>query len=352
MNKKLIFRILGAVSSALIIVSIFIPFISVSGYSQSLWEAYSNTNTLYLPIMIIVFGAIGVLFFSLNIKTEIAYSTAGALLFYLISETVSFIDQDMMKTLSVGYYCLVIGTILTGIMAFLSNLKTKQKIVNTVNQPENPVSIISQIDALYNNPNETQQQPIQPIPNMPMQVQSVGPIPEMPAQVQSVGPIPEMPMQAQPVEPIPEMPMQVQPAEPIPEMPAQVQSVGPIPEMPMQVQPAESIPEMPMQVQPAEPIPEMPAQVQSVGSIPEMPAIELNTTNDNINNSLNPVVAEFSNSIYNENPVSIEQNDVLSQTSNPVINEFNLVSNTVLPEAPVKVEPKVETTSNNLDIFN
>ena len=326
MNKKLIFRILGAVSSALIIVSIFIPFISVSGYSQSLWEAYSNTNTLYLPIMIIVFGAIGVLFFSLNIKTEIAYSTAGALLFYLISETVSFIDQDMMKTLSVGYYCLVIGTILTGIMAFLSNLKTKQKIVNTVNQPENPVSIISQIDALYNNPNETQQQPIQPIPNMPMQVQSVGPIPEMP-------------MQVQPAEPIPEMPAQVQSVGPIPEMPAQVQSVGPIPEMPAQVQPAESIPEMPMQVQPAEPI-------------PEMPAIELNTTNDNINNSLNPVVAEFSNSIYNENPVSIEQNDVLSQTSNPVINEFNLVSNTVLPEAPVKVEPKVETTSNNLDIFN
>ena len=269
MNKKLIFRILGAVSSALIIVSIFIPFISVSGYSQSLWEAYSNTNALYLPIMIIVFGLIGVLFFSLNVKTEIAYSTAGALLFYLITETISFIDQDMMKTLSVGYYCLAIGTLLTAVMAFLCNLKFKQKGVNKVEQPENPVEIITQMDTLYGN--ESQNIPLQPIPDISMQ--------------------------AQPASPIPDMSVQAQPVVPILDM------------------------------------------------------------SNNMNDSLNPVVAEFSVPISTEqtNVVSspIEQTNVLDQTSNPVVNEFNSTKNTVFPDAPVKVEPKVEnTTSNNLDIFN
>mgnify|MGYP006969187999 CR=1 FL=1 len=32
--------------------------------------------------------------FSLNIKTEFAYSTSGAILFYLITETVSFVNKD------------------------------------------------------------------------------------------------------------------------------------------------------------------------------------------------------------------------------------------------------------------
>ena len=117
MKNKLIFRILGALASALIIVSVFIPFVSVSGYTQSLWDAYKVSEALYLPIMIIVFGGVGVLFFSINIKTEFAYSTSGALLFYTITETVSFVNQDMLDSLGIGYDCFVIGTILTPTIA-------------------------------------------------------------------------------------------------------------------------------------------------------------------------------------------------------------------------------------------
>lgn len=317
MNKKLIFRILGAVSSALIIVSIFIPFISVSGYSQSLWDAYSKTNALYLPIMIIVFGSIGVLFFSLNIKTEIAYSTAGALLFYLISETISFIDQDMIKTLSVGYYCLVIGTILTGIMAFLCNLRSKSKVVNSVSQQEKPASIITQIDALYNNPVE----------NMSVQSQVVDQGLNMPMPVQPIQPIPTMPVQ--PVSPVPEIPVQPQPMEPIPEVQVQSQSV-------------ESVPEIPT------------PQPSPVPSALENP---MNSMNSNINSGLNPVVAEFSSPMpavpTMEPQIPIQQQENLSQSSNPVTSEFNTVSNTVLPDTSVKEEIKVDNAStNNLDIFN
>ena len=159
MKNKLIFRILGALSSSLIIVAIFIPFISASGYSQSIWEAYEISSALYLPIMIIVFGAIGVLTFSLNIKTEFAYSTSGAILFYLISETISFVKQDMFSSLSVGYYCLVIGTLGTAIMAFISNLKSKKiKELSTSNQNlDNSIPILNQIDMLYNDTTSTMQ---------------------------------------------------------------------------------------------------------------------------------------------------------------------------------------------------
>ena len=149
--KKIIFRILGALSSALIIVAVFVPFVSVTGFSQSLWQAHEATGTLYLPIMIIVFGAIGVIFFSINIKTELAYTSSGALLFFLITQTIPIIDQGTFKSLSVGYYFLAVGAVLTGIMAFLCNLKVKVKVVETVQEPKKEESVLNQIDKLYDN---------------------------------------------------------------------------------------------------------------------------------------------------------------------------------------------------------
>lgn len=150
MKNKLIFRILGALSSALIIVSVFVPFVKVTGYSQSLWQ--TNVNTIYLPIIIIAFGAIGVLLFATNLKTELAYSTTGALLFFLITQSIPIINQGTFSTLNVGYYFLVVGTLLTGVMTFLNGLKSKQKVVEEVKVEETKEdSMINQIDRLYEN---------------------------------------------------------------------------------------------------------------------------------------------------------------------------------------------------------
>lgn len=156
MNKKLIFRILGAVSSSLIIMSVFFPFISVLGYSQSLWQSHQVTGTLYLPIMIIIFGLIGVIFFSLNVKTEFAYSTAGALLFFLIMRVVPVINEGSFNTLGMGFYCLTIGTVFTALMAFLCNLRTKIKVSEqTIVDDFKNESVLSQIDRLYDNQNNS-----------------------------------------------------------------------------------------------------------------------------------------------------------------------------------------------------
>lgn len=183
MKRRLVFRILGALASALIIASVFIPFVSVTGYSQSLWETHSAVGTIYLPIMIIVFGVVGVLVFSTGFKTELAYASAGGLLFFLIMQTVPVIDQNLFNTLGVGYYCLAIGTLLIIIMAFICGIRVKQKVVKeNIVEETKEVSMIDQIDKLYNdqienqNLNETnnldniiQPLPISEISQMPVQ---------------------------------------------------------------------------------------------------------------------------------------------------------------------------------------
>lgn len=157
MKSKLVFRVLGALASALIIASVFIPFVSVTGYSQSLWETHNAVGTIYLPIMIIVFGVVGVLVFSTGFKTELAYASAGGLLFFLIMQTIPVIDQNLINTLGVGYYCLAIGTLLIIIMAFICGLRVKQKVEKeNVVEDTKTLSMIDQIDKLYNDQTESQ----------------------------------------------------------------------------------------------------------------------------------------------------------------------------------------------------
>ena len=182
MNKKLIFRIFGSIASALIIVSLFIPYVSAYGNSQNIWEMYWSSNSSYLPIMILIFGAIGVVFFALNIKTEFAYMSSGAILFYSIIQTFEAVNANSFEYLSIGYYCLFIGAVLTGLMAFLANLKSKKRIeeVQTSSISEQP-QVSEQVDKLYNQQenidlnqtkqinNEINPSPVQP---SPVQVES------------------------------------------------------------------------------------------------------------------------------------------------------------------------------------
>ena len=324
MNKKLIFRILGALASALIIVSVFVPFVSVTGYTTSLWETFKLTESLYLPIMIMVFGAIGVIFFALNIKTEFAYMSTGAITFFIVIETIDIINQGVFETLSIGYYFLVAGALLTGIMAFLCNLKPKKKVeeVVPVQQAEEP-SMLDQIDKLYNDqtttPNEIS--PIQivdnvvePLPIQPVQtMESVTPV--QPIQVEST-PIPEPVIQPQP---IPEITPVTQ-EQPVQEV---VQNVEPViqPQQ-VEVQPQQTInPVMQEFAQPVNPV------VQEF-SIP------------------NPVMQEFAQPVIQEQPIVEPQVTPLTQVnnsieSNPVIQEFTNPGSTVV----------TQSTENELDIF-
>ncbi len=169
MNKKLIFRIIGALASSLIVVSVFVPFISVEGFSQSIWEANEVLNALYLPIMIIAFGILGIIFFALNVKTEFAYMSSGAILFFTIMRTVDIVNQNAFDTLGIGYYFLAIGSILVGIMAFLCNLGSKKTSdESSLIENNSNTSMLNQVEQLYNEPQQSQEniQPIQPVNNL------------------------------------------------------------------------------------------------------------------------------------------------------------------------------------------
>ena len=280
MKNKLVFRILGALASALIVVSVFIPFISVTGYSTSIWESNQLTNSLYLPIMIIVFGVIGIIFFALNIKTEFAYMSTGAITFFLVMQTIDILDQGAFNTLGIGYYSLIIGTLLTGIMAFLTNLKIKNKIeeeppVLSNNEP----TMLDQIDKLYNEQAISQNEisPIQPIDNV------IEPIPVQP--INSV--------QSAPIEPIvsTEVP-NVAVEQPV-EQVVPVQSIPVVEPQPQVIQQ----PVNPVIQEFSNPVPtNIPTQEFSIPEVKEQPVIQEGyVAQPDVSPQPNPVVNEFAN---------------------------------------------------------
>ena len=315
MKNKLIFRIIGALASALIIVSVFIPFISVTGYSTSLWESYGVIKSLYLPIMIIVFGAIGVLFFALNIKTEFAYMSTGAITFFLVMQTIDVLNQGLFNTLSIGYYLLALGAILTGIMSFLTNLKTKVKeakveVADSINEP----SMLDQIDKLYNDQPTVQNEisPIQPVDNI------VEPIPIQPLeQIQPISPMSPVPEVQQVVPDVSSIPVQ----EPIQEvMPVQTQNIEAQPSF------SPSTPVVPVQ---AAPVVEQPINPVAEPVVALQPELQIQ--------QVNPVVQEFTQPAA---PNPIVQEFTQPATSNPVVQIFQFLKKIFNQQYKIKVWKK------------
>ena len=356
MKNKLIFRILGALASALIIVSVFIPFVSVLGYTQSLWEAYKASEALYLPIMIIVFGGIGVLFFSINIKTEFAYSTSGALLFYTITETVSFVNQDMLDSLGVGYYCLI--------------------------KANEEISMLNQIDKLYDEQNTNNfDQNINSLDNViqPLPIANIQPV----MQPQETQPImqPQIVEQAQPLSNLGSIENNSveQQSTSIPEPTDEINVIAEsqvVQENQSTVEPV--TPQVVEQAQPLSNIGNVEVNQPSVQSV----SISQMVNSENNVPMSNPVVAEFEVPTDNvveqtqpfftaepqnnvTTPVSVapqlEQSNLFAvnknaiESNNPVVSEFTNQPNKILSnqELPTINNVNVPTSNNsNLDIFN
>ena len=331
MKNKLIFRILGALASALIIVSVFVPFVSVTGYSPSLWETYELTNSLYLPIMIIVFGAIGVIFFALNIKTEFAYMSVGAIAFFVIMQTIDILDQGVFNTLSIGYYFLAMGALVTGIMAFLTNLKTKNKVEVKEETKEEESSMLDQIDKLYNEQTNIQSElsPIQPVDNV-------------------VQPLPIQPLEAVvPVQPIEQVVEEVQVNPIVQEIPTEQNEVVQEPIVKQNTVENE---------QPINPVLQefnVP-KVEENEVVQEQPIVEPST-----NQPVNPVLQEFavpSTSVVEETQPVQEQptNPVLQEFAqpNPVLQEFGISNSSVVEEQPIVEQPVLNQEVASVPLTN
>ena len=380
MKSKLVFRILGALASALIIASVFIPFVSVTGYSQSLWETHSAVGTIYLPIMIIVFGAVGVLVFSTGFKTELAYASAGGLLFFLIMQTIPVIDQDLFNTLGVGYYSLAVGTLLIVIMAFICGLRVKQKVVKeVVVEEKKEESMIDQIDKLYNDqtsaPIETEsnnlENIIQPLPvnaltSIPVEnnISSEITVENTVDELQS-SPLENLNKVVEEVKPIPSFNnlasnVMIQEQALVPETPSQeVNAINPVvsefatPEINSSNR-VESVNPVVSEFTVSDT--NTPSEVNSSNRV----VSEFATPNVNVSNevgAVNPVVSEFTQSLSEQSmfiPSNSESSNNVSET--PSQEQTNISSESMIQ--PLGSDRKIDvmadtnnTISSNLDIF-
>ena len=333
MKNKLVIRILGAFASALVIASVFVPFVSVTGYSQSLWQTSSSLGTLYLPIMILVFGAIGVLVFAINKKTELAYASTGALLFYLIMQTIPIIEQGTFSTLSVGFYFLAVGAILMGVLAFLSSIKPKQKEQESSSVVEKKDiledTMLTQIDRLYNNE--------APVSNN-MEINQLADIQPLQSSVDlPIAPLQSTQQLAQ-IEPI------QQPSLEIPVSPLASDEIGPLQPI------SQSISTEPVLSNPTIQEPKKIEEVTSLESLPSNESLANPTAVEPITpiaqstpvetNGVNPTVAEFAPAPVAESAPAQEA----PASVNPIVAEFAsvpAVESAPEPAAPTNVNPTV-----------
>lgn len=113
-------KILGALSNALIIVSLFIPFISHDAFTQSLWDSYKMVGNEYIIYIVIGFSIISILLFAINKKCELSYFNCGIVMFFILREIMDIVKTSSLNMLGIGFYGIVIGEILLLVMTFLS----------------------------------------------------------------------------------------------------------------------------------------------------------------------------------------------------------------------------------------
>ena len=352
MKKNNLYRVLGILFSALIIVGMFLPYIKES--ASSLFKLYKDNNQLVLPTVLLLFGVISLILYILNRYIEFALSTAGAVLFYMITETISLINEDALNQVGIGFILIGAGGILLIINTFLAIIAAKKELKES--SSEEPSSQYQQprdmIQALENTNNTYE--PVQPVVEQPM----VQPVIEQPM----VQPIVEQPM----VQPVVEQPM----VQPVVEQPM----VQPVVEQPM-VQP---VIEQPM-VQPVveqpmvQPVIEQP-MVQPVIEQPVVqPINELKPIEDVTSQGLKPIEEQVVPTTSQFNPLPDIQFEPINEPVqeikpinpepveaplNPVLQQFEIPTSFLNSGAPVKHdEPQAINTSNTqpsvgMDIFN
>ena len=130
MNKKIVFKILGIVGGLFIILSLFLPYVKSGSFSQSLWQIYLDNKQIYLAIVIIIFGLLPIILYAIDKKKEYTYMSVGALLFFVSSQLVNAISTDTFKTLNLGFYLMLVGTILITVITFISEKSSKVKVMD------------------------------------------------------------------------------------------------------------------------------------------------------------------------------------------------------------------------------
>lgn len=161
MDKKQILKFCIIGGSIVSIISLFLPFISAFGVSQSLWKATSSSGEAYV---LILFAIIAIVLPLINKKVELTYLSSGAVLTIALTYTISSIKSDVFNYLGIAYYLLFLSGLVIGISTYLylnfesiskfSNKKINNYGQNTVNQSLNnsyAQTTVNQMPQMNNN---------------------------------------------------------------------------------------------------------------------------------------------------------------------------------------------------------
>lgn len=144
MEKNKIFGFVNMGAALLLIISVFLPYVSVFSISKSLWSAEDPSR-----ILLILLGIFVIALYLFNKKTEMSYITAGFGTFYAVAMVISAEGLDYF---SIGFYTLILSSLTIGVMTFLYDESKVTPIINLSGNAKNKIS----------NPQMNYQQPINP----------------------------------------------------------------------------------------------------------------------------------------------------------------------------------------------
>ncbi len=163
MKKVNILGIIIMGCGLLLVLSVFLPYISYFSTSMSLWKAEDSSRIMY-----ILLGLFVIALYLINKKTEMAYLATGYGTFTSLAQIISL---EGFEGLSIGFYLILMCSIAIGVITFLYDEKEADALINlsvSVNKPvinnQNVTNLQTINNALVNGGNP---QPFnQPIPNV------------------------------------------------------------------------------------------------------------------------------------------------------------------------------------------
>lgn len=129
--NKMGLKIIALGCILLMISGLFLPFVSVNGYTTTLFDGTKELN--YYPYILIGFSLLSAIVILLNKKIEFAYLLIGSSLTFVITTTIGSIES--FKMFSIGYYLIALSTILLFLMLILLSMKSDEKIVVKKDEP-------------------------------------------------------------------------------------------------------------------------------------------------------------------------------------------------------------------------
>ena len=126
MKKDNILGIIIMTFGLLLVLSVFLPYANQFDVTKSLWEIVSSSRLIYIFLGIFV-----IVLYLFNKKTELAYLATGYGFFSSISV---IIEKGGFSGLSVGFYLILISSMVIGILTFLYNEKKADALIGSLEE--------------------------------------------------------------------------------------------------------------------------------------------------------------------------------------------------------------------------